>query len=85
MTEFFSSFPRRLLKISRNSVKGKEGRTNLFLLCIKANRGSVESTTFVIDKEPWVSFREAADAIVALLGACFIFDLQYSGECSGAP
>lgn len=38
----------------------------------------------VIDKQPWLSFKESSSAVVALISTYFIFDLEYTRDCAGA-
>lgn len=48
------------------------------------NNGACESITLVIDKQPWLQFREVPSAIIALVGAFYMLDLAYPSECPGA-
>ncbi|XP_078364537.1 uncharacterized protein LOC144648958 [Oculina patagonica] len=61
----------------------KKERSQPFLLCATIN-GRSESIRLVIDKQPWLQFREVPCAIISLVGAFFVFDLAYPSECSGA-
>ena len=62
--------------------RGK-GKTQPYLLCVVKD-GSCESITLVIDKQPWLQFKEVPSAIIALIGAFYIFDLAYPSDCAGA-
>ncbi|KAL9977238.1 hypothetical protein ACROYT_G014620 [Oculina patagonica] len=54
----------------------KKERSQPFLLCATIN-GRSESIRLVIDKQPWLQFREVPCAIISLVGAFFVFDLAY--------